>query len=214
MGFYKSKLNSYSKSMSFSQKQLDETRKRIIEQKHMEIEELRKSLQLSRRAGLDGYDNSEYDDERNAYQVATQEIGFISVMDTPSFYSYMASVENYTLSQIEDKAFTDMANNIKTMGKYKSQKGLVGKASALFGVDKKMIAKTSKMLDDNNLTADVSQEARKEWQSMTPEEQAVYIAARFEIDKKTSFDRRGFENYKTLYAQKKAEKSDEIEMGR
>ena len=35
MGFYKSKLNSYSKSMSFSQKQLDETRKRIIEQKHM-----------------------------------------------------------------------------------------------------------------------------------------------------------------------------------
>jgi hypothetical protein len=126
----------------------------------------------------------------------------------------MSSVENYTLSQIEDKAFTDMANNIKTMGKYNSHKGLVGKDSALFGVDKKMVAKTSKMLDDNNLIADVSQESRKEWESMSPEQQAIYIAARFEIDKKTSFDRAGFEKYKTIYAEKNAEKSEEIEMGR
>ena len=214
MGFYKTKLNSYSKLMTFSPKQLDETRKRIIEGKQKEIEELRTSLQFSRRAGLDGYDNAEYDEERNAYALLSQEIAFISVMDTPSFYSYMSSVENYTLSQIEDKAFTDMANNIKTMGKYKSQKGLVGKASALFGVDKKMLSKTSKMLDDNNLTADVSQESRGEWQSMTPEEQALYIAARFEIDKKTSFDKAGFEKYKTIYAQKNAEKSEEVEMER
>ena len=191
MGFYNDKLNKYSKEISFSPEQLEETKQRIIEEKKNYIEALRKDMQLSRRSNLDG--EYEYEQEQDAYMMAVRELDFVQTMNTPEFYQYMISVENYTLSKIEDKAFTDMANNIKTMSKYKSQKGLVGKASALFGIDRKMIDKNSKQFEENNHTADYTQNAHKEWQAISPENQALYIAGRFEIDGKISFDKEGFE---------------------
>ena len=213
MGFYNSKLENYSKELSFTTEQLDYTKARIIEQKKNDIEMLRKDMQLSRRAGLDG--DFEYEEQQESLFLAMKELEFISTMDTPSFYQYLISLENFELCRIEDKAFDNMANNIKDISKYKSQKGLLGKTSALLGLDKKMIAKKGKMLDDNNLSADFAQSSKSEWQSIAPENQALYIVGRYEIDKTASFDRENYEKYKVenfAKAEAEAENGYEIEM--
>jgi len=213
MGFYNSKLNQYSTSIPFNAEQLEATKERIIEQKKKYIEELKNDIRVSRMAGFEG-DYEDYETQKESYFLALKELDFIQTMNTLEFYQYMISLENYNLCKIEDKAFTDMANNIKALGKYKSQKGLVGKASSLLGIDKKRIEQISKLVEDNNLTVDFTQESRKEWQEITPENQALYIVGRFEVDGKTGFDKKGYENYKLEAFKKAAEKFiDESETG-
>ena len=101
-------------------------------------------IQLSRRASVDG-DDFDIEEQQFAYIMALKELDFISTMNTPEFYQYLISLENYTLCKIEDKAFDDMANNIKSITKYKSQKGLIAKTSALLGINKKMVEKNLKL---------------------------------------------------------------------
>ena len=196
MGFYNSKLNNYLKTINFSTEQLETTKNRIIEQKKNNIEQIKNDIRISRKLMMEGYDSSDYDEDRNAYFLATKELEFLSTMSTPEFYQYLISLENYNLSKIEEKAFDDMTNCITTISKQKSQKGLIGATSRLLGINKKIIEKNGKMFDLENFSADFAQSSRQEWQSISPENQALYIVGRFEIDKCTGFDKKGYNNYR------------------
>lgn len=212
MGFYNSKLDNYSKFIELTQDQLDYTKGKIIEQKQKYIEELKKDMQISRRAGLDEHDFGMYEEEKLECMFAEKEMDFISTMNTLDFYQYMISLENYQLCKLEEKAISDMASNIELMQKYKTHKGLVAKTSALFGLDKKMVEKKGRLVNEANTNIDYAQDSRSEWQSLSPDSQLIYIVGRYELDGKSRFDSKGYETYKALHYVKTNENDNENTM--
>lgn len=197
MGYYKSKLNKYTKSVTVSPETMEQTRKNIIESLKNKIQEY--ELLLRHSAMAENLGTASFDDVRKDYYLTSQELNFLMSLDAFDFYGYLVNVENYNLQEVTNKALANISEISDKIKKYQEKQGVSGKVSAAFGLDKRKIEKNQKILSDNELTVKLAQDSREELRSLSQDEQIKYMMGRFEVDKKTKFDEADFNKYKEKY---------------
>lgn len=196
MGFYKSKLEKYLKNMSVNTDNLENYRKRITEGLAHQLDEYLEDMKYAPRTEIFGISEIPVEEIFKNSMVAEHELKFLKTLSDEDFFHYLVNVENYDLIQVEnrEKEIRDAYDG--KVQKYINKEGLVGKASNLFGTDRRKIEKNSKLRDNAQRNLDYAIESRSEFNSLKEEEQVAYIIGRYEFDGKTKFDVKGFEEYK------------------
>ena len=190
MGFYQSKLKSYSKFVKFDEKTMAEMQRKIIEAKEKYLTEMKEDLRLTRRFHLE--ETNGYDETTIA--LAEQEIAFLKTLNVVDFYNHMINVENYNLTQILNESAEKVNNYFQAMERY--NKNANSKNKIVAGISNRKAEKNYKLSYDENLTVSFTAESMAEWKGLIPDDQVVYIMGRQEVEGISNFDKNGFDYYK------------------
>ena len=195
MGFYDSKINTYSKFVKIDDETLAFEKKKFLVEDAKEIDKQKEYLRIMRHASRGENLISE---EENALNLKMLEYDFVKTLEPSDFFKFLGFVEHHALCKIEENALNERKEHSEKLNKYQEQKGFIGKASALFGTDKKKIEKNSKLVEGDDLTIGVANACKTEWNALSDEEKLVYLIGRFEMDGKTRFDQKAFDDFKAL----------------
>ncbi|MBQ8425048.1 MAG: hypothetical protein IJX17_03390 [Clostridia bacterium] len=195
MGFYQSKLNTYSKYITFNPQLMAVTQKKIIETREKKLEEMKEDMRLSRRFHLEEVRGiSEVD-----LEIYEREIKFLKTLDTVDFYQHLINMENYNLVEILQESATKRNEYVRTIDKFSNKStGMFGHNKTLGGIANRKIEKNTRALRDADLTIGLTAESMAEWKGLIPDDHVIYLVGRFELEGKDSFDKKGFDQYKEM----------------
>ena len=208
MGFYSSKIETYGKFVRLDDETLTFEKKKILAEDSVEIEKQKEYIRIMRRANRGG-DNLISEEEEESLNLKLREYDFMQTLEPVDFFKFLGFIENYALCKIEENALNERNKHSEKLSKYQEQKGFIGKASALFGTDKKKIEKNSKLVEGDDLTIGVANACIAEWRDLSDEEKLVYLIGRFEMDGKTRFDQKAFDEFKALVSIESQKDSNE-----
>ena len=197
MGFYQSKLKTYSKYITFNPQLMAVTQKKIIESREKHLEAAKEDMRLSRRFHLEEVTGpSEVDIE-----ILDRELKFLKTLDTVDFYQHLINMENYNLVEILQDSANKRNEYVRTIDKYSNKStGLFGQNKTLGGIANRKIEKNTRALKDADLTIGLTAESMAEWKGLIPDDHVIYLVGRYELEGKDGFDKKGFDQYKeTVY---------------
>lgn len=187
MGFYQSKLNTYSKFVKFNPEEMAHAQRHIISSKEKSLEQSKEDLRLARRFHLE--ENNAHTEEQ--IYLMERELAFIKTLDVVDFYQYLINVENFTLVEMLNDA-------AKTKNEYDAaiERTAASKGKITAGLANRRLEKLTRVSKREGLTIGLSAESMAEWKGLIPDDQVIYIMGRYEMERKASFDKEGFEQYR------------------
>lgn len=208
MGFYSDKIKKYSKLISVDETNFEYAKSKALSLKDAYIKELISEIKF-----LNKMRTTEEVSTDEAWEHLTntkREVDFINSLKPVDYVQLMIYVENYGLKKAQEEVSNNINYFSETLSTYQNKKGFLGKTSALFGVNKKIVDKKSSLLENEKAKLDYFKNEDAEWNMMTPENQAVYIVGRTMLENLADFDKKGHENYiqAKLEMQAKAEVSE------
>ena len=207
MGFYNSKLNTYSKFVKFNKKTMAEAQRNIIASREKSLEQAKEDLRVARRYHIENFSGASEED----ILLKEKEIGFLKTLDVVDFFQHLINVENYNLVQM-------LNESAKKKNEYDAviEKSVNSKSLIPAGIINRRIEKFTRLSKKEDLTVGCSVEAMTEWKGLIPDDQVIYLVGRYEIEGKAEFDSKGFEEYKeAIYKLQhlKDENSSEVQPG-
>lgn len=210
MGFYKNKVNQYINKgvLNLNDSEIEEVRKGITNQFQKELDALVEDMKLNSNVELIAGPIVSNADVRRCI-TAENELKFVQNLSTEDFFEYLTLYEKYHLQNIKKVSEAKVKELTETIKKYKERIGLIAKASATFGLDKKKIAKNQNLLNLEELKLEAINDFCNDYKELTTDEKFCYVVGRYAVDKQSRFDVRGFEEYlRELFNKKESAKNN------
>jgi len=196
MGFYQSKLNTYSKYITFNPELMAVTQRKIIETREKKLAQMKEDLRIARRYHIENVQDVS-DLEIGIYE---REISFLKTLSTVDFYQHLINVENYNLVELLQEASVRRNESVREIDKYSNRNGLLANNKVAAGIANRKIEKNTRKLKEEDMTIGLTAESMAEWKGLIPDDHVIYLVGRYELEGKDSFDKKGFEQYKeTVY---------------
>lgn len=196
MGFYQSKLKTYSKYITFNPQLMAVTQDKIIKTREENLGKIKDDYKVAQRFHLESLNEDVVFD----INLLEKEIKFMKTLDTVDFYQYLINVENYNLVEILQESAKKRNEYASNIDKYSNKKGLFGQNKTVGGITNRKIEKNTTLLNKEDLTLGVTAESMSEWKGLSPDDHVIYLVGRFELEGKDGFDLSSFEQYRdTVY---------------
>lgn len=209
MGFYNDKIAEFSKLVRNDEEDYAFAQSKTIRQKEKFIEDLVQEIKYLNKMRTTGEFSTA--EAQGQMTLTKMQLDFIKSLKPVEFMQFMIYVENYELQKNCVEVSKNVENSREVLSNYRNKKGFLGKSSAIFGVNKKIVEKKSNLLENEKIRNNYYNSEYGEWNSLSPENQAKYIAGRTIFDNLSDFDKNGHENNVKKLIEKNAEMKQNIE---
>lgn len=212
MGLYNDKIATFSRLVKNSEEDYSFAKTKTIKEKEKFIEDLLQEIKFLNKMRTTGEFSTAEAQEK--LSLTKLQLDFIKSLKPVEFMQFMIYVENYELQKqcLEVSKIVD--ENKQVLSNYKNKKGFLGKSSALFGVNKRIVEKKSNLLENEEIRRNYYNNEYNEWNKLTPEAQAIYIAGRAIYDNLSELDKKGHEECVKKLIEKNNQMKENIESER
>lgn len=197
MGFYSKKIDRFSRMINLNAEDMAKASADILKSKEEKIQNLELDLRVYSRMGMNA---NEFlvDETRDLLEVEKMNYDFLKTLSPVDMIQFMIYAENYNLVKMQENLSAEKDEHSKKLSNYQNKKGFLGKTSVVFGQNQKMIDKNSALVEKSSSELSVVEDSKAEWNSLAPENQAMYIVGRIELEGLAEFDKKGYEDYKNI----------------